>query len=102
MGSLIVIIIRLELDLDRHVSASSNSFLKGLPSQVVFDLYLPSCCCSFPLHVLADLNCIFSVSPQFVQNLLISFVVTKSVPAVLLKNFISIDANYFLFLSPYP
>jgi len=115
MNSLIVvIIIRLELDLDRQVSASSNSLFESLPSEIVFvhlvynsALYLPSCCCSFLLHVLANLNCIFLASPQLVllrtfQNLLISFVVKKVYPAVLLKNFISIGANYFLCLSPLP
>jgi ABC-type iron transport system FetAB permease component len=71
MMIIIIIIIRHELGLDRPVSTSSNSFFEVL--QVVFvhsvhnsALFLTSCCCSFLLHVLANLICILLVSRQLV------------------------------------
>jgi len=72
MGGLIIIIIiiRHELGLDRPVSASSNSLFKGLPSRLrpLFynsALFLESCC-SFLLHVVDSLICIFLVSRQLI------------------------------------
>jgi len=69
--------------------------------------YLASCYCSFLLLVVAILIYSSLVSRQMVllttlQNLLLSFVVKKDYLTVLLKNFVSIDANYFLSLSPLP
>jgi hypothetical protein len=68
---IIVIVIRHQLDLDRPASASSNSFFKCLPSRLrptglQFSFFLPSCCCSFLLHVVVNLICIFLVSRQLV------------------------------------
>ena len=68
---IIVIIIRHESGLDRHVSASS--IVSSKVFQVVFvhlvyktALFLASYCCSFLLHVVANLICIFLVSRQLV------------------------------------
>jgi hypothetical protein len=63
------VIIRHELDLNRSVAALSIDSSKGV--QVVFilavynsALLLSSCCCSFLLHVVANLIRIFLVSRQ--------------------------------------
>jgi hypothetical protein len=47
--------------------ASFNSLFKGLPSRFLHSVYnsalfLASCCCSFLLHVVANLICIFLIS----------------------------------------
>ena len=64
---IIIIIIRHELDLNRPVSASSNS-LQVVFVHLVFNSALPlaSCYCSFFLHVVANLICVFLVSGQLV------------------------------------
>jgi hypothetical protein len=87
------------LCLDRPVSPSSDNLFDGFPrsSQVVFvhspynsALFLPSCCCPFLLHVVANLFCIFLVSRQLVmlfQNSFVPFWGKKGVPSVLPKKF---------------
>ena len=64
---IIIIIIRHELCLDRHVLAWSNNLFKGLSrrlrqSGLQFSIIFASCCCSFLLHVVGSLICIFLVS----------------------------------------
>ena len=71
LNFIIIIVIRHELGLDRPVSASSNSLVKGLPSRLRpfaknSALFLSSCFCSFLLHVVVNLICIFLVSRQLV------------------------------------
>jgi len=66
-----IIIIRYDLGLDRPVSASSNILFNGLPSRfqnMVYNsaLFLAYCCCSFLLHVVANVICILLVSRQLV------------------------------------
>ena len=68
---IIIIIICHELGLDRAVSTSSNTFFKLF--SFVFDyfvynsaLFLAFYCSSFLSHVVANLSCIFLVSPQLV------------------------------------
>jgi hypothetical protein len=100
-AKIIIIILRHELGIDRNVPSSSNISSKVF--QVVFvhlvyssALFLPSCCCSFLLHVVVNLIYIFLVSGQLVllfQNFFIPLWSKTVYPAVLLKNFISIDAN---------
>ena len=87
---IIVIINSHELGLDGYVSVSSNSLLKVF--QIVFvhlvynsTLFLAPCCCSFSLHVMANLICMFLVSRQLIMlstfpKFLPSFVVKKVVP----------------------
>jgi hypothetical protein len=86
---IIIIIIHHELGLNSPVSALSNSLFKDLPSPLralVYNstLFLASCCCSFFLHIVANLICIFLVSRQLVLLLILpeflhSFVVKKCV-----------------------
>jgi len=56
---IIKIIIHHVLNLDRPVSSASNvfqdTFVKSVYNSVLF---LPSCCCPFLLHVVANLICI--------------------------------------------
>jgi len=64
-------IIRHGVGLDRPLSTFSNSVFKGLPNRlcpVVYNsaLFLVSCCCSFLLHDVDSLSCIFLVSPKLV------------------------------------
>jgi hypothetical protein len=59
------------LGLDRPLSTFSNSVFKDLPSRlrpVVYNsaLFLASFCCSFLLHGVDNLSCIFLVSPKVV------------------------------------
>ena len=59
-------------------------------------LFLSSCCCSFLLYVVANLICIFLVFRQLAyfhlfHNFVVSFVVKRVYPVVVLKNFVSID-----------
>jgi hypothetical protein len=64
---IIIIIARHQLDLDRPVSASSKVFPAAFHHLLHNSaLFLPSCSCSFLLHVVANLFCIFLVSGQLV------------------------------------
>jgi len=119
---IIIIIIPHELDLDKPVSASSDSLFKGVFVHVVYNsaLLLATCYCSFLLHVaailklrvpcilyicckyvVANLICIFlvyhklvllSILPKFLH----SVVVKKGVPGSSYENFISMDENLVL------
>ena len=65
-------------------------------------LFLPSCCCSFLFHVVANLICIFldslSTGSAFSSSKISSLLLwsKRLYSAVLLKNFISADVSRFL------
>jgi hypothetical protein len=105
--SIIIIIIRHQLGLNRPVSTSSNSLFKDLPFRLrpfglQFNITSAVLLLFILLHVVADFVCIFLVSGQMVllsglQKCCHSFSDQKGLtsPAVLLNNFISTDVNSF-------
>jgi len=106
--SIIIIIIRHQLGLNRPVSASSNSLFKGLPSRLrpfglQFNITSAILLLFILLHVVADFVCFFLVSGQLVllsglQKCCHSFCDRegRTRPAVLLNN-ISTDVNSFFY-----
>jgi hypothetical protein len=105
------------LSVNRTLKASIDLFrpcikLSSKAFQVTFinspynsALFFPSCCCPFLLHVVAYLICIFLGYRQLLllsalTKFLHSFNVKKKAhSAVLLKKFISIAVNRFLFFN---
>ena len=105
--NIIIVIIIITIHLRVRPSLNCFSIVFSQVCQFVFVhliynsvLFLASFCCSFLSHAVANMICVFLVSLQLtlfsnLPHFLLSFCCQKACTAVLLKNFISIQANHF-------